>query len=166
MKESDNLYAEAMFYQLDMIDGTHPATAKGAAEVVKSQITRLGKNANTFSVADGSGLSLYNYTTAELEVLMLRHAARNKWIDIHLRPSLPVAGVDGTLEKRMVQSPAKGNVQAKTGTVTGVSSLAGYCTAPTGHRLCLSIINQGVRSMKLGRDFQDKVCEILCSKIK
>lgn len=166
MKESDNLYAEAMFYQLDMIDGTHPATAKGAAEVVKSQITRLGKNANTFSVADGSGLSLYNYTTAELEVLMLRHAARNKWIDIHLRPSLPVAGVDGTLEKRMVQSPAKGNVQAKTGTVTGVSSLAGYCTAPTGHRLCFSIINQGVRSMKLGRDFQDKVCEILCSKIK
>lgn len=166
MKESDNLYAEAMFYQLDMIAGTYPATAKGSADVVKSLITRLGQNANTFSVADGSGLSLYNYTTAELEVLMLRHASRNQWIDIHLRPSLPVAGLDGTLEKRMVNSPAKGNVRAKTGTVTGISSLAGYCTAPTGHRLCFSIINQGIKTMKVGRDFQDKVCEILCSKVK
>lgn len=165
MKESDNLYAEAMFYQLDMIAGTHPSTAKGAADVVKSLISRLGQNANTFSVADGSGLSLYNYLTAELEVLMLRHAARYEWIDIHLKPSLPVAGVDGTLERRMVNTPAMGNVRAKTGSVTGVSSLAGYCTASNGHRLCFSIINQGLKSMKAGRDFQDRVCNILCTKV-
>jgi D-alanyl-D-alanine carboxypeptidase/D-alanyl-D-alanine-endopeptidase (penicillin-binding protein 4) len=166
MKESDNLYAESMFYQLDMIAGDHPATAKGAAEVVKSLITRLGQNANTFSIADGSGLSLYNYLTAELEVLALRYAARNEWIDIHLRPSLPIAGVDGTLKSRMLDTSAKGNVQAKTGSVTGVSSLAGYCKASNGHRLCFSIINQGVRNMKAGRAFQDKVCEILCAKTK
>ena len=166
MKESDNLYAESMFYQLDMIAGDHPATAKGAAEVVKSLITRLGQNANTFSIADGSGLSLYNYLTAELEVLALRYAARNEWIDIHFRPSLPIAGVDGTLKSRMLDTSAKGNVQAKTGSVTGVSSLAGYCKASNGHRLCFSIINQGVRNMKAGRAFQDKVCEILCAKTK
>lgn len=166
MKESDNLYAESMFYQLDMIASDHPATAKGAAEVVKSLITRLGQNANTFSIADGSGLSLYNYLTAELEVLALRYAARNEWIDIHFRPSLPIAGVDGTLKSRMLDTSAKGNVQAKTGSVTGVSSLAGYCKASNGHRLCFSIINQGVRNMKAGRAFQDKVCEILCAKTK
>lgn len=166
MKESDNLYAESVFYQMDMIGGERPATAKGAAEVVKNLIARLGQDPSTFSVADGSGLSLYNYLTAELEVLMLRYAARNEWIDIHFRPSLPIAGIDGTLKSRMLDTSAKGNVQAKTGSVTGVSSLAGYCKASNGHRLCFSIINQGVRSMKAGRVFQDKVCEILCAKTK
>ena len=50
----------------------------------------------------------------------------------------------------------------KTGTVTGVSALAGYCTAKNGHRLCFSIINQGIRNSREGRNFQDQVCAILC----
>ena len=57
---------------------------------------------------------------------------------------------------------ARGNVHAKTGTVTGVSSLAGYCTAANGHVLCFSIINMGIRHTSSGRRFQDKVCEALC----
>ena len=161
MKESDNLYAESVFYQLGRNANGNPATAKSSAEKVKDLIKRIGLDASQYSIADGSGLSLYNYVSAELEVMVLRHAARNEWIDIHLRPSLPIAGEDGTLKRRMVGTSAQGNVRAKTGSLRGVSSLAGYCTAANGHRLCFSIINQGVRSTKHGRDFQDKVCEIL-----
>ena len=72
------------------------------------------------------------------------------------------AGVDGTLQKRMVGTEAAGNVRAKTGTVTGISSLAGYLTTATNHVLAFAIINQGVGSSSIGRAFQDKVCQELC----
>jgi len=62
----------------------------------------------------------------------------------------------------MRETAAYRNVQAKTGTVTGISSLAGYCTAPNGHRICFAIINQGVRRSAEGRSFQDRVCQALC----
>ena len=58
---------------------------------------------------------------------------------------------------------AEGNVQAKTGTVTGVSCLAGYCTAPNGHRLCFSVMNQGVLTISKARDFQDRLCMLMCT---
>ena len=161
MKDSDNLYAESVFYQLGRNADGSPATAKASAAKVKNLINRLGLDASLYNIADGSGLSLYNYVSADLDVMMLRHVARNAWIDIHLRPSLPIAGEDGTLKRRMLNTSAQGNVRAKTGSLRGVSALAGYCTARNGHRLCFSIINQGVRSTKHGRDFQDKVCEIL-----
>ena len=77
-------------------------------------------------------------------------------------PALPVAGVDGTLKKRMLGSFTDGNVHAKTGTVTGVSSLAGYCRAANGHMLCFSIIDHGVMHGRNGRAFQDRVCTLLC----
>jgi len=55
-----------------------------------------------------------------------------------------------------------GNVRAKTGTLAGIISLAGYCTASNGHRLCFAIINQGIMRGRNARNFQDKVCTILC----
>jgi len=162
MKESDNLYAESVFYQLAKNAGERPATAKGARAVVKRLINRLGLRPEDYYVADGSGLSLYNYVSAELMVRMLRYAAQNEQILAHLKPTLPVAGMDGTLKNRMKDTPARGNVCAKTGTLTGISSLAGYLTAPNGHRLCFAIINQGLMKASRGRDFQDKVCTVLC----
>jgi D-alanyl-D-alanine carboxypeptidase/D-alanyl-D-alanine-endopeptidase (penicillin-binding protein 4) len=78
-----------------------------------------------------------------------------------LLPTLPLAGVDGTLKNRMKGTPAEGNVKAKTGTLTGVIALAGYLTAANGHRLCFAIMNQGVLKIAEGRNFQDQVCEVL-----
>ena len=57
----------------------------------------------------------------------------------------------------------KDNVRAKTGSVTGVYSLAGYCTASNGHQLCFAILNQGVMHSANARSFQDRVCEVLCA---
>ena len=162
LKESDNLYAESMFYQLAAATGNRPAKASHAASVIERLITKVGLNPRRYRIADGSGLSLYNYLSAEVEVALLRYAFRNNNIYLHLHPALPEAGVDGTLRSRMKGTFTRGNVFAKTGTVTGVSSLAGYCTAANGHRLAFSIINQGVMHASNARRFQDRVCTLLC----
>jgi len=164
MKESDNLYAEATYYQLAASCGRRPATARDAQKYEEELLTRVGLQGETYRLADGSGLSLYNYLSAEAEVMILRYAWQQPTIYNHLLASLPVAGVDGTLKKRMTDDEACcGNVVAKTGTVTGISSLAGYLTAPNGHGLAFAIINQGVRYVSDGRRFQDRLCHILCT---
>lgn len=162
LKQSDNLYAESMYYQIAASTGNRPATAKDAKDIERQLITRLGLNASRYRLADGSGLSLYNYVSPELEVKLLRYAFENQNIYNHLLPAFPIAGVDGTLKKRMRSQFTRGNVHAKTGTLEGIVSLCGYCTAANGHRLCFSIINQGVMHGSNGRAFQDKVCYILC----
>ncbi len=161
MKQSDNLYAECMFYH-NALATSRPATQKNARTAVRQMIQRLGYDPARYRVADGSGLSLYNYVSAELLTSLLRYAWRSDRIREHLVPSLPLAGVDGTLKDRMQKSKAYRNVRAKTGTLTGISSLAGYLTAANGHQFAFCIINQGVVKAKDAKDFQDKVCRYLC----
>lgn len=162
MKDSDNLYAESMFFQLAAASGNTPAKASHARSAVKKLLAKAGLDPAMCRIADGSGLSLYNYVSAEMEAKLLRYAYRNSNIYLHLYPSLPIAGEDGTLKKRMKGTHAEGNVRAKTGTLTGVYSLAGYCTASNGHVLCFAILNQGVLHARNARVFQDKVCSLLC----
>jgi len=162
MKQSDNLYAESMFYQLAANGGTRWASAKMARQYENALFSRLGLNPRDYNVADGSGLSLYNYVSTELEVKLLRYAyQRSDIYDAYLE-ALPIASVDGTLKKRMRGTAAAGNVRAKTGTVKGVSSLAGYLTASNGHLLCFSIINNGGLSNGPMRNLQNKICVALC----
>ncbi len=158
MKDSDNLYAESVFYQLAAATGTRPAYAQDARNYIKRLVRKIGLNPANYVFADGSGLSLYNYVSAELEVAMLRYAYQNSNIYLHLYPSLPIAGTDGTLKRRMKNVFTADNVRAKTGSVKAVYSLAGYCTAPNGHVLCFSIINNGILSGKTARTLQDKIC--------
>ena len=162
MKVSDNLYAESMFYQLAANGGTRWASAKMARQYENALFSRLGLNPRDYNVADGSGLSLYNYVSTELEVKLLRYAyQRSDIYDAYLE-ALPIASVDGTLKKRMRGTAAAGNVRAKTGTVKGVSSLAGYLTASNGHLLCFAIINNGGLSNGPMRNLQNKICVALC----
>ncbi len=162
LKESDNFFAESMFYQTAASARKGLARAKDARTITKRLIARLGLGNAPYRIADGSGLSLYNYLSTELLCGLLRYAWQSPSIKSTLVPALPIAGVDGTLEKRMRGSRAAGNVHAKTGTVSGISSLAGYCTAANGHELCFAIINQGIMRQNIGRDFQDRVCKVLC----
>lgn len=151
MKESDNLCAEAVFYQMGK-------SRKQIAPVIH-QIIGTG----TSVVADGSGLSLYNYQTPETFTRLLTYAAaRPDSIFNPLLAALPIAAVDGTLKKRMAGTPAAANVRAKTGSVTAVSTLVGYTTQrSTGHLIAFAIMNQGVQRMADGRALQDKICILL-----
>ena len=161
MKNSDNLYAESMFYQLGAATGASPAKASHGRQMILKTLKNAGVTGQ-YKIADGSGLSLYNYVTPELLAKLLIYAYRKSGIIRYLYVSLPIAGEDGTLKKRMKDSPAHLNVRAKTGTVTGVSSLAGYALAANNHMLVFSIINQGIMKADDGRNFQDKVCKALC----
>ena len=161
MKDSKNLFAEAMFYQLAASTGNRPGKASHARSVIGRLLSSLGITSG-YKIADGSGLSLYNYVSAHLLVRLLRYAYRNSDVFDNLYVSLPVAGQDGTLKSRMRGVFTNGNVHAKTGTLTGISSLAGYCTSANGHELCFAIINQGVLRNQDGRTFQDRVCTVLC----
>ena len=162
LKNSQNIYAECLFYQLAAYSGQKNAGRKQAAKLICDLIEELGLDSDQYQIADGSGLSLYNYVSPELLVRFLNYAASKPEIFSHLYAALPIAGVDGTLSKRMQETPAYNNVHAKTGTLDGISSLAGYLTARNGHVLSFCIINQGISPGRLGRDFQNEVCEALC----
>lgn len=161
LKESDNLYAEAMFYNLAAASGLKNATAAQARTQINGFITQLGLTPANYRIADGCGLSLYDYLSPELEVALLKYVYQHQEIFAQLYPALPVGGVDGTLEYR--QSNIAGKVHAKTGTLTGVHALAGYVQAANGHLLAFSIMNEGVLSNATAVAFQDRLCTLLCT---
>lgn len=160
MKDSDNLYAESMFYLLAAHGGKRHVEWEDGAHRVDSIMRRVDTWAMA-EVADGSGLSLYNYVSPRTMTLMLRYAYLNPNIYNYFMPSLPLAGVDGTLEHRMQDGTAHRNVRAKTGTVSGVSTLAGYCRASNGHLLAFTIMNNGLIKTAVARRFQDRLCQEL-----
>lgn len=161
MKKSDNMLAESMFWQLPGKQNLASVKRKDCSAKAESVIKKTGLNPSNYVIADGSGVSLYNYISPNALLMLLRHAYRNKTIFDALYPALPIAGVDGTLANRMKGTSAENNVHAKTGTVTGVSTLSGYCTNTAGHTLAFSIMNQGIPKAAVGRNYQDEVCKVL-----
>lgn len=162
MKTSDNLYAESMFFHLAHINSSRWSDWKDGARQVNNALRKADVQTTYVEVADGSGVSLYNYISPMAELALLRYAYKEKRIFDTLYPSLPIAGVDGTLKNRMKNTPAHNNVHAKTGTVSGVSCLSGYLTASNGHLLAFAIMNNGLMKVATGRAFQDRVCQELC----
>ena len=162
LKESDNTYAESLFYQLGAMERkAYPSMEQSAQKVRQLIADCLGMDTDYCRIADGSGLSLYNYLTPLLIVNMLKYVYHHTPIWDCLYPALPIAGCDGTLAQRMTSGPAYNNVHAKTGTVTGVNTLAGYCTAANGHILAFAIFNQGQLHSKEARNWQDRFLQIL-----
>jgi D-alanyl-D-alanine carboxypeptidase/D-alanyl-D-alanine-endopeptidase (penicillin-binding protein 4) len=88
---------------------------------------------------EGSGLSRNNLTTARLTVALLTLMSTNS-VAADFDRSLPIAGVDGTIRRRMKGTPAFENVHAKTGTLRWVNALSGYVTTAAGERLVFSLM--------------------------
>ena len=168
LKESDNLCAESMFFHAARKYMGHKNLAfKDGQKTIKYFIKHyLGRDERKYRIADGSGVSLYNYISPELLVDCLRYAFHYPEIFQPLYNSLPIAGIDGTLSYRMGRGKAFRNVRAKTGSVTGVSSLAGYVRATNGHMLSFAIINQNVLKMSEARRFQDWLCEFMATDVR
>ena len=133
-QESNNLYAEALLHTL----GTESTADSGLAALQQS-LTALGVNPETYLLADGSGLSRHNKVSPEALVQTLKLMAQAPEAEIY-RASLPVAGVSGTLQHRLENTPLQGNLRAKTGGMTGVSTLSGYLDVPSYQSLVFSIM--------------------------
>lgn len=160
LKESNNLCAEAMFYHIasKQFSRKRIGAADGTDAINSFMRGAVGINPEHYSIVDGSGVSLYNYVSPKLIAEYLKYAYYHRPVFLSLYDSLPIAGVDGTLRNRMKGTAAANNVHAKTGSVKGVSSLAGYVKASNGHQLAFVIINQNIMQLKKARDLQDKIC--------
>lgn len=164
MKESDNLNAEAMLCRLGaQFTGRRHISAEDGLSAIRLLIKeKLGLDPDRYALADGCGLSSYNYLSPELLVAFLRYAYSQTDLFCKLYKALPVGGVDGTLKNRMKRgTPSYRNVHAKTGSFTGINTLSGYLRDDRGHLIAFSIMNQNVLSGREARAFQDRVCDAL-----
>ncbi len=165
MKESDNLNAEAFLCRLGaQATGKKQIAAEDGIVEIMKLIRRLGHDPKDYKIADGCGLSNYNYLSPALLVDFLRYAYSQTELFRMLYKSLPVGGVDGTLKFRMKSAPAFRNVHAKTGSFTAINTLAGYLKMKNGHEVAFAIMNQNVLSAAKARAFQDKVCEVIIGR--
>jgi serine-type D-Ala-D-Ala carboxypeptidase/endopeptidase (penicillin-binding protein 4) len=136
--ESDNFTAEMLLKELGAVDTDLGTSAAGAA-VVMRLLGEATVPLEGVRIVDGSGLSRLDRLTANALVALLQAM----WVDPTLRPSLlrslPVAGISGTLEKRMRHGPARGTVLAKTGTTSIASALSGF----VGDRYAFAVMQNG-----------------------
>lgn len=149
---SDNFFAETLVKDLGAQYGGAGTTAAGATVVMNTIATQLGIHPH---VVDGSGLSEVDKTSPYQVANLLVDLASTP-IGTVLRDSLAVAGHTGTLELRMRGTRAAGNCQGKTGTLTGVSNLVGYCQAADGHTLVFAIFTDGIPT-EPAHTFQDNM---------
>ncbi len=134
MKGSRNLYAESLLHHLGAM-----ANRRGSA-VAADVLAGWGIGAEQAVIADGSGLSRYNYLSARTLVDLLVRVWRDPTHREPFAASLPVAGYDGTLVNRMVGTAADGVAMAKTGSMSRVRALAGYVAPPDGDVLVFAIL--------------------------
>ncbi len=166
MKESDNLNAEAMFTRMGVqASGNTHVSSEESLKAIQTLVRSMGLNPDDYRFADGCGLSMYDYVSPELLVAFLRYAYNHDNIFPHLFRSLPVAGVDGTLKNRMRKgSPAYQQVHAKTGSYTGINTLAGYLETKSKRYLTFAIMCQNHIKASEARAIQDAICELLAKE--
>jgi D-alanyl-D-alanine carboxypeptidase/D-alanyl-D-alanine-endopeptidase (penicillin-binding protein 4) len=138
-KISQNLHAEALLRTAMRQKGTWNSfddVSKFAADFY----AQVGIAPEDIIQTDGSGLSRHDMVTPRAMLTLLRYAQTRPWFESFFA-SLPVAGVDGTLEERMKNTPAAGRVHAKTGSVEHVRAMSGFADTAGGRRLVFSFMS-------------------------
>lgn len=138
MKVSQNLYAETLLKTIAAAAGT-PTFEMGRRLAVET-VERWGVAPGALVMVDGSGLSRYNYVTADALVTILAHVDADPRLKGPFEAALPSAGEDGTLAGRFAGTPAAGNARAKTGSMANVRALSGFVRTAGGEPLVFSIL--------------------------
>jgi D-alanyl-D-alanine carboxypeptidase/D-alanyl-D-alanine-endopeptidase (penicillin-binding protein 4) len=144
LKRSQNLAAALLFAHLGEL--ARPADAPAwrtsgecAAAALQEFLRRHGLPADEVQLEEGAGLSPDNLATAQATTALLQFMAARRDAGDFVG-ALPVAGVDGTLRRRMQGTAAEGNVRAKTGSLHWAHVLAGYVTSAAGERLAFCVM--------------------------
>lgn len=163
MKLSNNGHAEVLTKEMGRIvygEGSWDAGLK----VLNETVTELGLNGTSLQLRDGSGMSHKNMIPANELSLLLFIAQSKSWFP-EFEKSLPLAGqpdelIGGTLRSRLKNELTIGNVKAKTGSISGVSTLSGYITSRSGGNFIFSIMinNYLARSVT---DIEDNIVKII-----
>ena len=161
-KRSQNLYAEQLLITIAAEYGDNATAAEGV-RVVKSTLYGMGVAENEFVMHDGSGLSRMNLISPNTVGQLLRYMARHRDFQ-YFYDSLPIAGVDGTLRRRMEMTPAQGKVRAKTGYVSFARNLSGYVQSADGETFIFSIlVNNYLHPTPAINLLQDRLCILLAN---
>lgn len=155
---SDNFFAEMLIKLLGARIGGSGTTASGAAVVAAFA---AGHGSGVHAV-DGSGLTRSN-RASPAEVVALLHSVRNTSAGEELIQDMALAGKEGTVADRMRGTAAYGRCRVKTGTLTGVSALSGYCFNRNGKTMIFSILMNGVRNLALAHREQDRIAGAIAS---
>lgn len=166
MKKSDNLYAETIYKKIGQRYFREPGSWKNGGLAVKAILAKEDKvNLDDVIIDGGSGLSHYNLISPAQLVTILTGAYHNFPTNRQFIDALPVAGVDGTLKYRMRQKFMRARVQAKTGTLNGVSTLSGYLkTRRFGTYVFSIMINGYSGGPSQYRRLQDKILTYLAKR--
>jgi D-alanyl-D-alanine carboxypeptidase/D-alanyl-D-alanine-endopeptidase (penicillin-binding protein 4) len=159
-KISQNLHAELLLRLLGKLLAGDGSLAQGT-RVVRQFLVNAGVSDQDFFFYDGSGMSMDDRIAPRAYTQLLAYAARQPW-GAAFRATLPVAGVDGTLTNRFKNSPLKGKLWAKTGTLNEAAALSGYLTAASGKVLVFSVMVNGHRP---GSNAETQAIEKICEAI-
>ena len=161
-KPSDNLHAELLLKLAGAAAYGTPGTAKKGIRVIKTFLGQAGIDTATIRFSDGSGVSRYNLVMPKTITGLLAAVYDHFSFSSEFIASLPIAGIDGTLDKRMHGTAAEGVLHAKTGSLSGVSTLAGYVPSAEGDMLAFSIMmSHFTGEAGPRRRIQDRICDAL-----
>lgn len=155
-KPSDNFFAETLLKDL-ALQANDKGTTAGGARIAAGFASRVGSRAH---LVDGSGLSRANRASPYRVVKLLIGIRRREQEFPAFYKSLSIAGRDGTLRPRMRRGPAREHCRGKTGTISGVSAVSGFCQARSGERYAYSILMNRVNPLS-ARKLQDRMLQAI-----
>jgi D-alanyl-D-alanine carboxypeptidase/D-alanyl-D-alanine-endopeptidase (penicillin-binding protein 4) len=159
-KFSNNYVAEMLTKNLSIV-GDEPGTLKKGMAKINEYLARIKLNKDQYYLINPSGLTRENKLSARAMTQLLESVHKDFKIFPEMLVSLPIAGVDGTLKKRMKGEAGERWVRAKTGFLTGVVSLAGYAGRADGRVFQFTFIFNGSTDETRIRNFFDKILNTL-----
>lgn len=157
-KGSQNFFAEQLLKTIGL-EKLGFGSAENGINVIKELFGDIGLNPENIVMVDGSGLSPQNMVTPRQVIDLLKYMYSNKKVFIDYLNSLPIAGIDGTLGKRMKNTTAEEKVRAKTGFISHVRSLSGYALTGDNEPIAFTMIANNFNvPVKLAENLQDLVC--------
>jgi len=139
MKVSQNLYAETLLKAVGAVK-TGTGSAEAGRRTARDIFSAWGIAPGSYVQADGSGLSRYDFVTAEMIVTLLERMHRDPRHRDAFVATLPIAGKDGTISTRMRNTRAEANAVAKTGSIANVRALSGYVRTRDGETVVFAIL--------------------------
>jgi serine-type D-Ala-D-Ala carboxypeptidase/endopeptidase (penicillin-binding protein 4) len=163
MKHSDNLIADSLYKKIAANYFGSAGTWINGNKAIKQLLTNnTAIDLTKLKMFDGSGLSRYNLISPNQMMQLLLFAYNNQAINNAFVDSLPISGIDGSLRWRMGKNGMQQRVRAKTGTMTGISSLAGYVDTISHKKIAFVIVfNSFPESPRKYAKVEDKICEVL-----
>jgi PBP4 family serine-type D-alanyl-D-alanine carboxypeptidase len=155
-KRSQNLHAEMLLRTLGA-EFRGEGTNEAGLQVVNEFLVEAGIDCDKIRLDDGCGLSRENLLTPRFQTSLLEFLSKRPYFDLFLG-TLAVSGMDGTLKHRLSALEVRGSIHAKTGSLNGVRTLAGYMTTKSGRNLVFSIFANRAYAETRVKKTIDEIC--------